>query len=355
MLLVLDIDGTLADVSKREHFIDKINPTAEDWDLFSAPENVLQDDPIPEAQDTLPKWLQKADEIVLLTGRTENLREITEDWLDEYYSLGPSNPKVTEIIMKPLKDKLKSGKDFKEEIIVDVLLPEYDDITFIDDEEENLEMMAQYGTILKAPDVWEENGLKKAMKILAYSIKPEHLRTLWYEDKDGNFIGEPDYNNDSAPGVPEGAHMQVSRFPSILRETYLELLSQEAVDACVHPEEDVRKTYGWIDGIEGRKCGLCGGSQTKNVNEDWPKKWEGDGSREAFSGESSWPEDLALAIANSGDYSLDEAILISATACSRCMNSLAYDYGLDWGYEEGSEEWLKSNTECQFCKDIEHE
>ena len=33
------------------------------------------------------------------------------------------------------------------------------------------------------------------------------------------------------------------------------------------------------------------------------------------------------------------------------MNVLADKYGLDWGYEEGSEEWKKTGTSCQFCED----
>ena len=58
-----------------------------------------------------------------------------------------------------------------------------------------------------------------------------------------------------------------------------------------------------------------------------------------------------MAIANSGDYSLTEAIIIAATSCERCMNVLALKYGLNWGYEEGSEEWEKVGTSCQFCED----
>jgi hypothetical protein len=188
--------------------------------------------------------------------------------------------------------------------------------------------------------------LKKAIQILAYNIKPEHLRTLWYEDVDGNDLGEPNYETLEEP---TGAKYQVSRFPSQLTETWLQLIDQADVDTCLHPEEHIRKTYGWVDGVEGRECVLCHGTQVKDIDEPWPDDWEGYGSREAMVGHMGWPEDLALAIANSGDFSLGESIIISATACERCTNAMAHDYGLEWGYKEFSEEWEKSGTICEFC------
>jgi len=148
-------------------------------------------------------------------------------------------------------------------------------------------------------------SLAKAIKLLSYKIKPEHLRTLWYEDKDGNVI--EDFDLETATDHPDGAYAQVSRFPTSLRENYIMLDdSRELLDS--------------------------GG---------------------LFAGESTWPEDLVLAIVESGDYSLSEAILIGANACGRCLNALAHDYGLDWGYAEGSEEWKNTNTKCEFCEEEE--
>lgn len=59
-----------------------------------------------------------------------------------------------------------------------------------------------------------------------------------------------------------------------------------------------------------------------------------------------------VAMVNSGDYTLGEAVYICATACERCANVLLYKYldGKD-GYPEGSEEWKKCNTCCDHCKD----
>ena len=59
-----------------------------------------------------------------------------------------------------------------------------------------------------------------------------------------------------------------------------------------------------------------------------------------------------VAMVNSGDYTLEEAIYVYCNACERCMNALIYKYqnGAD-GYPEYSEEWKKCNTECDWCRD----
>ena len=63
-------------------------------------------------------------------------------------------------------------------------------------------------------------------------------------------------------------------------------------------------------------------------------------------------QDCIVAMVNSGDYTLEQAIWVYANACERCMNVLLYKYldGKD-GYEEYSEEWHKANTVCDFCRE----
>lgn len=67
-------------------------------------------------------------------------------------------------------------------------------------------------------------------------------------------------------------------------------------------------------------------------------------------------QDVILAMANSGDYTLAEAMALYASCCERCMNVLAYKYldGKD-GYKEYSDEWKKCNTVCRYCKESESE
>ncbi len=63
-------------------------------------------------------------------------------------------------------------------------------------------------------------------------------------------------------------------------------------------------------------------------------------------------QDVILAMANSGDYTLAEAMALYASCCERCINVLAYKYldGKD-GYAEYSDEWKDCNTVCRYCKE----
>ena len=62
---------------------------------------------------------------------------------------------------------------------------------------------------------------------------------------------------------------------------------------------------------------------------------------------------LAVAMVNSGDYDLGEALGVLAMCCERCLNVLYNKYlpEVGDGYLEYSEEWKKCKTVCEFCKD----
>lgn len=61
---------------------------------------------------------------------------------------------------------------------------------------------------------------------------------------------------------------------------------------------------------------------------------------------------LVVAMVNSGDYDLYEALAVLRESCERCTNVLwnLYLPEVD-GYAEHSEEWNKCNTVCDFCRD----
>jgi len=183
---------------------------------------------------------------------------------------------------------------------------------------------------------------------LLETIPREH-KTLWYENEAGE-KWYPDLKGGPLANAPDGFKYQHSRFPTMLRENMLKIVQADEVEACEHPEDSVQPTGGWVDGVEGRECKACGGTQMRNTGQPWPDKWEAYGSRSMGAMESGWSEDLALALVKEG-FSLPNAIIVSATSCERCMNTLAHECGLEWGYKEGSEEWQKCGTECSFCKE----
>ena len=74
-LAVVDIDGVLADVGHRLHFLDR---RPKDWKGFFAA--AVRDPPHPEGL-ALAAGLAVDHEVVLLTGRPEGCRPDTEAWL----------------------------------------------------------------------------------------------------------------------------------------------------------------------------------------------------------------------------------------------------------------------------------
>lgn len=197
------------------------------------------------------------------------------------------------------------------------------------------------------------------------NINTSQLHTLWLENAEGDVWLYPD---GEPPGSePEGFIYQHSKFPCRLTHTILRGVLREEVDACDHPAADVRKTYGWIDGMEGRECARCSGTQVKAEAEPWPEAWDAHGSRQLMAGSSGYPRELALALARPSirdrlraalrgyfrlpAYPLDVAIRIAADACERCLNSLLHRYGQGDGYREFSAQWHKARTSCEFCGD----
>lgn len=141
------------------------------------------------------------------------------------------------------------------------------------------------------------------------NIDKSRLRMgIWYEDKDGNFIP---HNDEVLP--PENAHTYHSCFPLELCENVY--LVRDDDGNIVNESFSDRKLITYHTHIGGGNS------------------------------------DVILAMVNSGDYSLPEAIAIFGSACERCMNVLTYKYldGAD-GYPEHSEPWDACNTVCYFCK-----
>jgi len=179
---------------------------------------------------------------------------------------------------------------------------------------------------------------------------PDRFATLWYENDNGD-RWYPDYEHDRPPQEPPAGFIyQHSRFPCELNHTILRCIVPQEVEKCPHPEEDVVKTYGWVDGVEGRECRRCGGKQMRKTGEEWPETWDANGSKEFMSMRNGFAGDLALALATNMQWPLDKAILVAAIACERCMNALAHKCGLDWGYPEDSEDYITSTTRCELCE-----
>lgn len=133
---------------------------------------------------------------------------------------------------------------------------------------------------------------------------------IWYEDKEGNCIAHGDEVD--APQNAETCHVL---FPLEVVERIYKLEDYDGI-----------RTYHGSDLLLSSTTNICG-----------------DGRH-------------ILQMANSGDFTLKEAIVVYAAACERCANALIWKYsnGED-GYPEYGEEWKRANTFCEFCKAEESE
>ena len=179
--------------------------------------------------------------------------------------------------------------------------------------------------------VSEEEGDKK-MKIDLEPLKRFH----WFEDESGNIYDGMDSN------LPK----DIDYFTYHVVEP---LVYSEPVDSYTyHPEHLHERNsfyhamlhFKWFYKLMYKRMKRKGMSRT---------------FKRIFTGHTHigiGNEKIILAMANSGDYTLSEAIYVYATSCERCTNVLAYKYlnGED-GYAEYSEEWKKCNTSCRYCKD----
>lgn len=141
-------------------------------------------------------------------------------------------------------------------------------------------------------------------------IKPEYLVPMWFETEDGKHRVPLDFNSCN----PCGAEANIDMFPIACSRSGIEIRT------------DVYRRRG--DGGYGGNDLVC--SMNSSASEDLV---------------------LALALGSNGQrkYRLREALVIAGESCECCMNVLAHQYGLKWGYEFGSEDQKKSGTSCQWC------
>ena len=80
MIYLFDIDGTIADITHRLHFLQKnSNDAVADWRGFfkACPD----DKPIPEVIEVLQSLTSYSNSLIGVTGRSDEIREETETWL----------------------------------------------------------------------------------------------------------------------------------------------------------------------------------------------------------------------------------------------------------------------------------
>ena len=99
--VVFDIDGVLADVRHRLHYVER---KPKDWHAFFA--GMADDPPLPQGIELARLEAAAGHDLAFLTGRSESYREVTQNWLDRHDV--PKGP----LIMRPDGD-YRPAKQFK--------------------------------------------------------------------------------------------------------------------------------------------------------------------------------------------------------------------------------------------------
>lgn len=177
---------------------------------------------------------------------------------------------------------------------------------------------------------------------------------IWYEDVYGNRI--PSMDDRPEPVTKVGAHTYHVCFPLRITEEVFTYHDKYNKETCKHKRKWWMKHRDMIKGYKGHHCSNCGCTQVRKWWQPWGRNWDNGTSITPLinfnSSIGGGNETIILAMVNSGDYTLSEALVVWANACERCMNVLAYKYtnGED-GYPEFSDEWNKCGTVCDFCKE----
>lgn len=142
--VIFDLDGTLADITHRLHYIKNGN---RDWDSFF--DNCDRDTPVDPICRLLRMISQHAYRIVIVSGRSDIVREKTILWLQE------NQLPFSQIIMRPHGDHRPD--DVVKEEILDKLLSENHDILFaVDDRQRVVDMWRRRGITCLQCAQWDE-------------------------------------------------------------------------------------------------------------------------------------------------------------------------------------------------------
>ena len=158
MILILDIDSTIADNSHRMPKSMKGRKlTKQQMAQLMNPVLIARDKPIANAQEALRQISSHFSRVIFVTGRQESFRELTRGWLEHHFGFIASFV----LLMRP-DDNKQSASDCKIGLF-DTFLKQHPslaavhDILFIDDDPYVLNRFASYsscGLALKAPECW---------------------------------------------------------------------------------------------------------------------------------------------------------------------------------------------------------
>ena len=140
--VIFDLDGTLADITKRREMSTKENGKI-DWDVFFEPNNIWFDLPN-EPVITMAQLLSERHRIVIFSGRSKVTKDETKRWLKKF------DVPFDVLKMRPTSNDWKFMPD-------DELKQHWLDTLFPDDKRKDI--LCVFDDRQKVVDMWRRNGV----------------------------------------------------------------------------------------------------------------------------------------------------------------------------------------------------
>ena len=134
-IILVDLDGTLCDITHRLHFVKDVEK--KDWKSFF--EAMVDDVPRQEIMDLCHQFIKEGKEVIYCSGRPDNYRDLTEDWLAKHKA------PHCRLIMRQANDKRPDT--LTKQDMLDKYIDKSKVVLVIDDRPSIIRM-------------WESNGLK---------------------------------------------------------------------------------------------------------------------------------------------------------------------------------------------------
>lgn len=114
-VVICDLDGTVADLSHRVGYVTNENKEDNDYRSFYSRENILKDKPIKKVIKKVQAEYESGKTIIFVSGRSDECRKATEDWLNEHIPFAYSS-----LLMRSSGDKrpdTEVKKDFLRQVL----------------------------------------------------------------------------------------------------------------------------------------------------------------------------------------------------------------------------------------------
>lgn len=109
MKVIIDIDNTLCNSNPRFQLATKPNGKI-DWDIAHIPAYIIVDEPFYPMIDLVKHYKKSGVEVILLTGRPESVREVTNEWLVKY------GVEYDQLIMRSWEDNFLKAPIYKKKM-----------------------------------------------------------------------------------------------------------------------------------------------------------------------------------------------------------------------------------------------